>query len=438
MAAGIQVGSRTFEPRSGSRAARFVERTVPVALDLACRARYRVEARDFQRFTHSPSTVVVANHRNDADVVVLGGVLLERRGLRARGLLPWFVAREDLFRRGFLADYVEDWPRLARRALSRLDVSFVLRAGHALPLRRVPERTLEEVLEDVLEVFGDLPLTEVLRPSWREPFERVLAPGACLRVSEALARAPRELLTRRFGLLGLTLERFRAIEPSQRRVIGAQLRRFAELLERGAVLQMAPEGLVSTDGRFGRIRLGLHALLEQTRARARVLPVGITYDSMATGRIPVYVNAGPELLDLQGAHRREVSERVTHAILAQTTLTASQLAACWLRESIGRGQRVLEDARLCEHVFDEARRFGRVGARVDPRLLARATCAARVADWLRYARRRRWLERGEAGLHRVVPDAPGRDQELRWTRNELRSLLRVWPSLEPLVHGQAA
>jgi len=82
-------------------------------------------------------------------------------------------------------------------------------------------------------------------------------------------------------------------------------------------------------------------------------------------------------------------------------------------------------------VAEQTRRFAAAGARIDPILTHPTTRRARVADWLRYARHRRWLARAGA-CHRILPPTPGRNEALRSAHNELRSLARAWPALDPV------
>src|SRR5699024_8120414 len=63
-----------------------------------------------EHYSATPATIVVSNHRRDADGPLLGAVLLRRQGLRLQPPLPHFVAREDLFEKGFLAHYLPRWP----------------------------------------------------------------------------------------------------------------------------------------------------------------------------------------------------------------------------------------------------------------------------------------------------------------------------------------
>lgn len=397
-----------------------------VCIDAVIRSLYHIHVDGLANYSRSPSTLVVTNHQRDADGPIIASALFDRRGLSVQGRLPWFVAREDLFRRGFLAQYLEGWPAALREPMHWLGLAWFLRFMRACPMRRIPERSLREVLEDVLAVCGNLPLEDVLRPSWRQRLERA-AGARPLDVADVLRRRRlRALLARGHGLRRLTLARFRALKPWQRAAIDAQLSRFTELLEGGETVLLAPEGAISPDGCFHEMRNALPALVRWPKASARVLPLGITHDFMARGREHVFVNVGPELTGLACCSRRELCRRVGRAVRSLSTVTATQLASDFLLRQREHGATCVDEQRLRAHVRAEAARFDGAGARVDARLLEESSLAARVEDCLEYCRRLGTLTRQRAGSYRlrhVEGCRPSgwrnREQPLRFAGNQL-------------------
>lgn len=414
----------------------FMHRTLRGLFDAAVRTSYRVEVSGLAHYTRARPTLIVATHRRDTDGPLLGSALIERHGRLPVGRLPHFVAREDLFRRGFLREYLTGWPAPLREFLGLVNVAPVLDLLHAHPMRRIPERSLWETLEDVREVCGDLPLSQVLRPRWVEQFQR-LAPRARpeLKVSEALRRRYRPLLRRRHGLSKLTLPCFRAIAEYERRAINAQLDRFVALLDRGESVQLEPEGTISTNGDFHRIRSGLYTLLTHPRRPPHVLPVGITYDFMCTGSARVFVNVGPELVGLEALPRREVNARVAGAIRTLTTVTVSQLASSFLLRC-ARGASGLQPVSIAElegFVEQQAAHWRRSGLHVDPRAIDPRRRRVRLRGYLRYCLRHGTLVRRRGALYVVTADsadsadrgpAPSAAQSLRYAENELNGAAR--------------
>jgi hypothetical protein len=371
------------------------------------RARFRIETRGLQHFSRAPSTLIVSNHHRDSDAPILANVLFGHGRPPGSPRLPHFVAREDLFGRGFLAAYLQRWPAPVRTLLRPLNLAPVLALFQAHPMRRIPERTLGAVLADILDVLGDAPLDEVLRPDLVAALERASGQqGAELHVRDVMHRRYRRLLRRPGGLFRLTKEAFDALKPHEVAVIEGQLRTFVALLEEGKIVNLEPEGVLSSDGRFSRLREGLHVLINEPRAATRVLPVGITHDFMTTGRTTVFVGVGEELTDLRGLPRREAARRVTAAIVAQATVTATHLAGRALKLARAEGTSRITLPELSEHIAGEAARFAARGAYVDPRLLDDSARARRLSRLVRYCENRGIVgTRPDGSL--VVGDAEG-------------------------------
>lgn len=375
--------------------------------DLSVRHLYKIESRGLENFSRAPSTIVVTNHRRDSDGPVIGSVLLHRKLLHLYGISMNFVSREDMFHPGFLTKYLEHWPAAMRVLLSPLNLGSVLTIMQLFPMRRVAERSLGEVLEEVIAVAGDLPLDEVLRPQWLEIFrEAAGSSNSRLHVSDVLKFRYRDLLFLSHGLAKLRLRCFREVAPYERAAVAAHLEQFCRLLEEGKTLVLAPEGKVSTDGRTGRFRAGLHTLLNQPRVAPTLLPVGITYDSMANGHERVFVGVGPELRGMRGLSRRETNERVGTAIRHQLTITCSQLASRYLFVERRTGTDIISRADVVAYVSRQVRRYAREGCYVDPRLLDAEGRQRRVEQYVASCLRRGILQRSTGQRYRLTESPP--------------------------------
>lgn len=403
-------------------------------IDVALNHLYHINVRGREHFSHSPSTLVVSNHRRDTDGPLLASVLINRSGFSADGVIPYIVAREDLLRKGFLRDYLHRPPPWMRELLSPVDLAGVMRRLQVLPIRRIPERSLGEVLEDVVAIFGDLPLDRVLKTAWVGRFEEIAPPRkrAALSVLRVLSCRYRPLLRLRYGLTKLTPSFFRAIKPYEKAIIVEQLQRIVHLLDDGHTVQLQPEGTVSREGGMLRIRNGLHLLLSQAHAPVRVLPIGITYDFMTTGRQHTFINIGPELTDLQGLARKAVNTRVSTAILAQSTVTASHLAGRFLAAVYHRGSGFTADE-LIDRVGCEAYRYRAAGAHVDPRLLDDVSLTKRMRHFIGFG-----LHAGLIVRRRNLFFCPGKvtnpaaadhceaNEAIGYVANEWSSFKKVW------------
>ncbi|APZ42470.1 1-acyl-sn-glycerol-3-phosphate acyltransferase [Acidihalobacter ferrooxydans] len=371
---------------------------------------FRTEVHGAEHLRHAPGALVLSNHRRDSDGPLLGGVLMHPEGLRFKGVEPFFIAREDLFRPGFLGQYLQDYPR-PLRLLRHLPLAGALSAIQLRPLRRIPEYSLGEVLTDVLEQLGDRPLAQTLRPAWVQRVAHALGrDAAVLRVSDAL-RAPRALRYQTHAFRRLTRATFRALLPYQRSVIAGQLQAFAHLVEDGATILLEPEGRISPDGRFHRPRQALHYLLNASTRTPHILPVAITYDFMRPGRTRVLVRFGPPLHGLSGQSRRATDATVARAVLGLWTVCASQLTGYYLLHHDAPTTRDALSAALAHWFTEIAQRCARLGVPLDPLLAdpkGRQRRARECAAWsLRARPDRTRLEYLDRELNAIASAHPG-------------------------------
>lgn len=383
--------------------------------ELLC-APFRVEVHGAEHLRHAPGALVLSNHRRDSDGPILARVLMQRQRWRLGGVAPYFVGREDMFRKGFLDAYLDTWPQAVRALFARLSVGPLLHVLRVRPIRRIPEYTMSELLADAYAVLGDVPLPEVLCRDWSERFARHAGIGSDrLSVGQALTVSG-TLLHQRHAFRRLRREALRTLMPFERGVIAAHLQHFVELVEAGETLLLEPEGRVSPDGRFHRTRQAVHHLLNVPARRPHVLPVAVSYDFMRPGRSRVLVRVGPPRHDLNGLSRRATDSAVRRAVLEHWTITLSHLAARYLRD---RGDRRLtrenrED--FARFVAGMTERCQTLGVAIDPGLLEPASRTRREAECLAFWRRTRG---------RVA------DARLEFLNNELDAVAAIHPGLLP-------
>lgn len=405
-------------------------------IDAVMRCCCRIEVYGAEHLRHAPGALVISNHRRDTDGPIVGGILIQRSGLRLHGVRPYFVAREDLFRRGFLLQYLEGWPRPLRRLLGALALDPVLRSIQLLPMRRVRERSLIEVLEDALQVLGDRPLEEIVRPEVALRLQRQLLAGRQpLTLSAALA-AHGPLLYERNAFRKLTLAALRALKPFERRVIETQLNRFVGLLEAGETVLLEPEGTISMDGTFMRPRRALHALVNGPSRPPPVLPVALSYDFMTPRRPRVLVRFGGARADLAGLTRRDTDRQVKETLLGQCMLTASQLTGRFMRECVRRGRDTLTAETLERYLAAGAECCADAGIPVDPSLLDRNGRRRRARECLNFCCARGIVRRERRRLWRLLPDRCHEqasrfraDGIVGYLNNELDAIASVRPGL---------
>lgn len=374
-----------------------------VATAATLRRLYPCAITGLEHYTAAPATLAVSNHRRDSDGPLLGSILMRRRNGRVVDPLPHFVAREDLFERGFLAHYLRRCPAGLRPLVRMISLRSCLTGGGAYPLRRVHERRVAEVLRDVIARLGDLPAADTLRPRYLATFATELAlDPRTVTIAQLLRAHEHELSRQWYGYRHLRLAVFRRIKPHIRQAIDCQLDRLARLLERGELVILEPEGRVSHDGSLRRPQAVLHALVNRPTRPVRVLPISLTYDTLTTGSARIFVDIHPELTGLAGLSRRALDERTMAAIRSGCRVTGAQLVAGFLLFHPGDAW---PEAAMIEHVYAAARRCHEAAIPIDPCLLERRSCELRARDLLAWGARTRFLAAEGSGRWRLAAPA---------------------------------
>lgn len=277
-------------------------------------------------FRVAPGTLVVSNHQRDVDGPMLGTVLVRRRGLRFEWPLPFYATREDLFRPGILSRLTVRWPRPVRALLGRVSLAWFFPLGRAEPIRRVREFSLGETLRALADAgCGHDACSSLFNARGRCEFR--VPGGATL---DALPAPSPAAIEAWWGLRRLSLAAFERISPAFRGTIDAQLAHFARRLDRGRSVYFAPEGGISADGHFGRIRAGCFRLAHLTRHPPWLQPTGIAYDALAPGRPRAVVRMAPHFRADRALDRRGFDAALRSTVLATVPVTPSHLLARWL------------------------------------------------------------------------------------------------------------
>ena len=371
-----------------------------------------------------PGTVVISNHQRDADVPILGTALCRRRGLRFQWPLPYIAAREDLFRRGFLSEYVAGWPPPVPQLLGQVPLRWFFEILRTCPIRRVREFSLAETLDATIAAgLGGTHPAAILNARG----QRELAPahGPLPPRLEALQPPPSAV----WGLRRLRRGALCRLTPALRDTIAAQLRGFAALLDAGFSVYFSPEGVISADGHFGRVRAGLWRLCRIASAPPQLLPVALSYDGLGPGRLRVIMQVG-ELLECPDVtHTDQFCAAVRRAVLELVAVNPSHLMAAYL--SIGPPQfSTREFGEWLRHALElTAHR----GLKIDPRIALHMRDAAleKRLHWLRRKRlvgfergrwRNLWLPHTPAGWQ-----SPAR--QVAYFANVLHDAFPDWPRM---------
>ncbi|MGH8213037.1 MAG: hypothetical protein ACREPP_07420 [Rhodanobacteraceae bacterium] len=301
---------------------------IECGFELTVWALYRRERLLPADFRLHAGTLIVSNHQRESDVPILATALCRRDGARILDPLPFFAMREDLLRRDALAKLLWTWPRWVARALALIPLRWFFEAIRTRPLRRLREFTLGETLEALIACgLGDAAPEMVFnKRGLREIAARRDPLPECVRDIE-LGSAWRTY----WGLRRLRLLSFSRLTPRFDLTIEAHLECLTALLAAHRTLYIAPEGAISPDGRFGRVRAAPWEVCTRLPAPPGIRPVALSYDALAPGRLRVVVCAGA-LEAPQLRSRRDFDAELRARILKLYALTPSHLVARFLRD----------------------------------------------------------------------------------------------------------
>lgn len=356
---------------------------------LAARIMFRVRVMGRGQLANRPNVIYITLHKRDSDgVVALGTVFWMCRGRGAVGRSA-VMCGEHVYLPGFIAGYAVRRPRWLSFLLFPVRVGGLMRSMGWLPMALARRRFLMAHLLDVVEVEGDKPVGEILA----ENVESVI-PGAQAgtRVSELLRWPYRDALFTLQEISIFTSGVAERLWERHRARLEECLGRFVAVLDAGGCVFMSPEGILSPDGRVGRIRSGLSQLLQNASCDAAVQFIAMTYDFTTTGRPAVFVHIGPPVHGAKAWPREELSRWVRDAARRLTAITIGYLAAVEFRNAATSGQSCVSTGELAENIQRAAQRHAADGFTVDPRLLESRSFQRRWRKFLAYCERRGMLD----------------------------------------------
>lgn len=300
---------------------------IEMGFDLCVRLLYRKQEVWPEDYRLEPGTLVVSNHQRDSDVPILATSLCMRRGWRFRWPLTFFAAREDLYGPGFLSEYLPNRPPLTQ-ALEVIRLAWFFKAARAFPMRRVPEFSLGETLDALLAAdLGNADPVQIFNARGQRELLGIFGT-----LPARLADLDRRRLRgfSRWGLRRVRLEILRRIAPAFRRVIREQLEGYGRRLHAGRCVYIAPEGVTSATGCFGRVRLGPRWLYRHTLEPPALLPAALSYDALATGKCRVIVHVGRLVRGLDASSETAFAAQLRRLILELYMVNTSHLLARFL------------------------------------------------------------------------------------------------------------
>lgn len=397
---------------------------VATGMRVFLRARFRLRIVGTENARVRPGMLIVATHRTDNDVPVVGSILFLEGGVWRSRPRMHFASRDDLFERGALAGVAPGLPRVVSRFLWRVSPAGGLARVRVHPLGRADLTTPVQALR---AVPPETPLGEVLPADLRGRLDELAtARGARTPTTAADALVP--------GFAGPLFEGRgpeRLNSPmlddfwrARGRSAALQLRRLVDLMRGGAPLVIFPEGGLSPDGAIGPLRRGA-GLLARAAGDVGVLPLAPAYDPLTTGRRPhVVVAVGPRFVPA----RRDEENDMLGVLRRLMPLTCGQSVAHAVIAACGRGETTLSREEIARSLDEDLEQAGAEGRPVDPLLVAPASRGRRLDDAIAALASRGALTTAGGGRPALNRDGASDDAVLQWLAREYESAREDHPA----------
>ncbi|CAB1276551.1 lysophospholipid acyltransferase family protein [Candidatus Nitrosacidococcus tergens] len=377
-----------------------------------------------EHYSQTSGTLAVSNHRRDNDGPLVASKLLLRKNGGIVAPLPSFAAREDLFEKRFLANYLHCWPGFVRYFLGFIYLRPFLVGTY--PLQRTHGRGLASVLHEVIDYLGDMPIVEVLRPKSLTYYAAKLGfnPNTTT-VKELLKKHEYILWQDRYGYRHFQIKVFTRLKPFLNSLIDQQIDFFVQMLNHDQVILLEPEGQLSLDGSLQRPRSALYDLITRSSNPVHVLPISITYDSLTIQKQRIFIDIQPELSELEKLPKHIIDDQVTRSVWAGCRVTGSQLAFGFLHLNYFNSKNYWSEVEMFEHVYAAAQRCQQAKIPIDPCLENKESCKLRILDILTWGKQQKFFAMEGDLLHIIDPDMPppwlpnGASTLLEYLRTEL-------------------
>lgn len=396
---------------------------------------YDIKVEGLSNYTASASTIITINHKRDLDIPIIASILHLHRTVFKNKLRMHFIARDDLFYPGFLTAHFP-FPGLPGRLIHHVNISPVMKALRAHPIHHLVRKRIGSLMREIVQLGGDIQLKHVVKPVGIQYFAelsgRKADAFAGITVKEFLGHSFCRLQQQTTDIGIIPGELSRVLRERMLASINRQLKVFTRILDEGGICLLAPEGQLSPDGRFWPVKSGLHRLVSMTHCDARVLPVNITYDFMARGRMKIYVTIGKEIRNLRGLGKIGLEREVQKSMGTLAPLTLGQLGSNFILGMANDGIESFEEAELHDILTAWIEKLKTTGIRLEDRITGEKALNNRIKGFISYCVKRGILHRKRNGTlslngHTVNDDMTGKfhSNPVCYSVNELKSLLEL-------------
>ncbi|UCE98332.1 MAG: 1-acyl-sn-glycerol-3-phosphate acyltransferase [Dehalococcoidia bacterium] len=396
---------------------------------------YDIRVKGLSNYKPSPSTIITINHKRDLDVPIVGSILQIQKLFFNNKLRLYYIARDDLFHPGFLTSHFPIFG-ITGRLIHKINLTPIMRALRAYPMGHITRNRIGYLVREMAQIDDKLQLNNVFKPSGLVTLSNLLGGKE---LSELAGVSVSNFLDYRYSVLfqkttDVNILRDEWLKPIRRKTldqIKKQLTLFTNILNKGDICLLAPEGGLSTDGRFWPVRSGLYRLVSNTIRDVKILPINTTYDFMTQGRMQIYINIGKEMTGLKQWDKTKLEKQVQMNLTSLTTVTMGQIGSSAIIGLLGEKHRSFKESELFNIISTKMKEINARGIHVDKRLLFKKSLNWRYRDFLKFCIKRKIIipEPNESSFQistKVENNPNGRFNEnpVGYSANELRSIFQ--------------
>lgn len=398
---------------------------------------YDIRLEGINNFTASEATLITINHKRDLDVPIMASTLHVRKTLFSNKHRMHFIAREDILQSGFLTAHFPIFgfagPVIHRINLKPImiilrahPISHLIRQRIGPLIRELQLRSPTVFIEEVFTRKGLSTLKTLLDGQHTDDIEHTTVNGF-------LGYKFRRLRQQPIDIRSFKTEYARSLRKLTLKKVREQIRDIVQILDDGNICMLAPEGQISTDGRFWPVKSGLFRLVSMTTGNIKILPVNTTYDFMTDGRRSIYVSIGNELTDIKGLKKVELEELVQERIVTLGIVTISQLGSEFLLNMLSSNYARFNEQEFVEAISRRVEEIKLLNINLDKRLYSIDSIKKRISSFLRYCVNKGILEKESNGRFVInmrqtnsLISNDFNEYPVQHSDNELKSLLEFY------------
>jgi 1-acyl-sn-glycerol-3-phosphate acyltransferase len=398
---------------------------------------YDIRVEGITNFTASGATLITINHKRDLDVPIMSSTLHVRKTLFSNKRRMHFIAREDILQSGFLTAHFPIFgfagPVIHRINLKPImiilqahPISHLIRQRIGPLIRELQLRSPTVFIEEVFTRKGLSTIKTLLDDQHTDNIEHTT-------VNDFLGYKFRRLHQQTIDIKSFKTEYARSLRERTLKKVREQIHEIVRILDDGNICMLAPEGQISTDGRFWPVKSGLFRLVSMTTGNVKILPVNTTYDFMTDGRRSIYVSIGNELADIKALKKIELEELVQERIVTLGIVTISQLGSEFLLNMLDNNDASFDEQECVETISRRVEEIKLLNVNLDKRLHSLDTMKKRIRGFLRYCVNKGILEKESDGRFVInirqtnsLTSGNFNEYPVQHSDNELKSLLEFY------------